>query len=834
MAGGFGTRIRPLTSSLPKPMLPLVNRPIMEHIVSLLKGHDFREAVSLLHFNPEAIKGYFGDGSEFGVRMEYVTPEVDLGTAGAVRAAAQQVDSTFLVISGDLVTDVDLSELIAFHKEKKAAVTIGLVSVPNPLQFGVVVTDHQGRIERFLEKPGWSEVFSDRINTGIYVIEPEVLKHIPPNHPFDFSKDLFPKLLEMGVPLYGHTLEGHWRDVGDPHSYLAAHRDFWQDRVSLVPPGKLVLDSQEARVWAEDGVLPPGVRFEGKVVLGMGAQIGAGVRLKNSVVGQGVVVGSWCEVSGSVVWDRVVLGEGALVSGAVVCSQVEIGPGATVEEECVVAEGSSIGEGALLKAGVKVWPNKRVDAPAVLSHNLIWGERWRDHLFENSSIIGLTNVELTPELVTKIGVAYGSSLPKGSRVLVARDASKASRMLKRAFVGGVLSTGVEVRDLEVCPLPLLRYKLQSFGEEGGVVFCQDPESPLTTRIRFFDKDGLEISAGQEKGIERLFARESFRRVHHGETGYISRLPFLHGFYREGVLKAIDCSLLCNAGLRVVADFCHGTTSSVLPEILAEAGVDVVEINPGTEGRAPMSTREVEEWLPTLSSIVEGAGAQVGFSLPSLGEEMVVVDETGRIYQGEDLVTLIALLLPPPQSQPWCQGDAVLLPVSTPDAVEELLKAKGWRVVRSFHHIGRFVGEFVQTGGSVGLHPEAAPLVGAHQPVPDALFSVLWVLTLMAQSGSSLSQLWERRPAFHLIEGSVSVPLEKKGLLMRRLIEETEDLPRSLEDGVKVFRDGGWVLAIPHQERPEFLLWSYSTTSREEALCHLEEIGEMLRRVAENG
>ncbi len=833
MAGGFGTRIRPLTSSLPKPMLPLVNRPIMEHVVSLLRMHGFLQAVSLLHFNPEVISGYFGDGSAFGVEMDYVTPQVDLGTAGAVKAASRWLDSTFLVISGDLVTDVDLSGLVEFHRKSGAAVTIGLVSVPNPLQFGVVVTDHDGRIERFLEKPGWSEVFSDKVNAGIYVIEPQVLQKIPPDTPFDFSKDLFPTLLDQGAPLYGHTLNGHWRDVGDPHSYLAAHRDFWLERIEVEPRGNLLLDTPQAKVWIDgDSVIPPGVHFEGRVVLGRGVQIGSGARIRNSVLGDRVVIGGWCEVSGSVVWDQVVIGEGAVVSGSVVCSQVEIGSGATLEEECVVAEGSTVGEGSVLKAGVKVWPNKKVDAHAVLSHNLIWGERWRDHLFENASITGLTNVELTPELVTKIGVAYGSSLPKGCRVLVARDFSKASRMLKRAFVGGVLSTGVEVRDLEVSPLPLLRYKLQTFGEEGGVFFCQDGESPLTTRIRFFQREGLELSAGGEKGIERLFAREGFRRVHHGETGYISRLPFLQGFYREGVLRALDTSGISDARFRIVADFCHGTAGTVLSGMLSELGVDVVEINPGSEGRAPMGRDEIEEWLPTLGSIVQGAEAHLGFSISPLGDDLALADSMGTIYRGVDLVTLVAMMLPGPGGQPWCQGDLVMLPVTAPDAVEGLLREKGWRVSRSFHHIGRFTTGLAQVGGALGLHCQAAPIVCAHQPFPDAIFSALWLLELIAQKNISLPRIWEKRPRFHLVEGSVAVPMEKKGLLMRRLIEETQHLRRSLEDGVKVFKERGWVLAMPHQERAEFNLWAYST-DRGEALEYLEGIGELLRRVMED-
>src|SRR5207247_5081971 len=215
MAGGEGTRLRPLTSNQPKPMVPIVGKPCMEHILELLREHGMTDVVITVAFLPQAIRSYFGDGSALGMQIGYSVEESPLGTAGSVRLAAKQLDETFLVISGDALCDVDLSKLVEFHKERGAAVTIGLKSVENPLEFGIVVTDEEGRIERFLEKPSWGQVFSDTINTGIYVLEPEVLKHVPADRPFDFSKELFPYLLEMGRPLYGHVMDGYWQDIGN-------------------------------------------------------------------------------------------------------------------------------------------------------------------------------------------------------------------------------------------------------------------------------------------------------------------------------------------------------------------------------------------------------------------------------------------------------------------------------------------------------------------------------------------------------------------------------------------------------------------------------------------
>ena len=224
MAGGEGTRLRPLTSNQPKPMVPIVGKPCMEHIVELLKEHGFEDVIVTVAFLPQAIRCYFGDGESLGVNISYSVEETPLGTAGSVRLATRRLDEPFLVISGDALCDVDLGAMLAAHRERGAAVTIGLKSVDNPLEFGIVVTDEDGRIERFLEKPSWGQVFSDTINTGIYVLEPEVLTHVPDDGPYDFSKELFPLLLEMGRPLYGHVFDG----------LLAGHR---QPRP--VPPGEL-------------------------------------------------------------------------------------------------------------------------------------------------------------------------------------------------------------------------------------------------------------------------------------------------------------------------------------------------------------------------------------------------------------------------------------------------------------------------------------------------------------------------------------------------------------------------------------------------------------------
>src|SRR3954453_873449 len=250
MAGGEGTRLRPLTSNQPKPMVPIVGKPCMEHILELLRDHGFQEIVVTVAFLPQSIRSYFGDGSSLGVEIEYSVEETPLGTGGSVRLARDRPEATTLIISGDALCDIDLTQLVEFHRERNAAVTIGLKSVENPLEFGIVVTDEDGRVERFLEKPGWGQVFSDTINTGIYVIEPEVLKHVPRNRPYDFSKELFPLLLEMGRPIYGHVCDGYWQDIGNLDQFRQANFDALEEKVRLQIPGIRI----RGNVWIGEGV----------------------------------------------------------------------------------------------------------------------------------------------------------------------------------------------------------------------------------------------------------------------------------------------------------------------------------------------------------------------------------------------------------------------------------------------------------------------------------------------------------------------------------------------------------------------------------------------------
>src|SRR5690349_7318529 len=270
LAGGEGTRLRPLTSNQPKPMMPIANVPMMEHIVKLLARHGFDDIVVTVAFMANHIRTYFGDGSELGVRMRYAMEEAPLGTAGSVRNAMDELDETFLVISGDVLTDVDLGAVVAHHEAQQAFATIGLKRVENPVEFGIVITREDGMIERFLEKPTWGQVFSDTINTGIYVLEPGIFDYIAPNEVVDFSGDVFPAVLDQGLRLFGHIVDGYWEDVGTVEAYRAAHEDILAGRVHLDHTGFRVREG----VWYGEGTdVSPGAIVEGPVLIGDNSRV---------------------------------------------------------------------------------------------------------------------------------------------------------------------------------------------------------------------------------------------------------------------------------------------------------------------------------------------------------------------------------------------------------------------------------------------------------------------------------------------------------------------------------------------------------------------------------
>ncbi len=794
MAGGFGTRIQPLTHSVPKPMVPLLGRPMMEHIIGQLRDAGITEIVVLLFYTPEAIRSYFGDGSRFGVRLEYVLPDDDYGTAGAVKLAEPFIDSTFLVMSGDLVTDFDLPKIVAFHRTRETPVTITLTSVPNPLQFGVVITDADGRIRRFLEKPGWGEVFSDTVNTGIYVLEPEVFRAIPPGKNFDFSKDLFPVFLREERAIYGYNAQGYWRDVGDPDSYREAVREILAGKVRLPFPGTR-REVGGGTLWLEnpEAALPPDLTVGGAAVVGRGVRLGAGVTLANAVLGEQCSVADGAHLADATLWRRVSVGPGTRVSNAVLCDDVALGAEVSIEAGAVVAEGTEVGDGARFEKDIMVWPNKKVEAGAVISANLVWGDKWKKSVFEGGVVHGRTNVELSPEFAAKLGAALGSLLPVESHILVGRDYLKASRMLKRAFLGGILSTGVNVHDAKMVPLPVHRYKLASFGEVAGVYFEQSAASSLATEIVFHDDDGNTIDTGLEKSIERLFFKENFRRVDHSEVGAIREMLAVPEFYREGFLRAVDGDAVRSRKFRVVLDLSNGTTGDYLPSLLNDLGCQTVVLNAYPDERRLMRRAfDAADAVAQVGEIVRALKADLGFYVTPGGQRLEVIDDQGSAVPDHLLPLVLLQLMTGTGPEPV----RAFVPATAPRALDalgpkvRLTRGKTASLKTSRMHDQHLICE--------GDQRYAFP---AFLHAPDAMFAAAKVLELLARADRRLSEVGSALPSFAYLRRQVPCPVERKGLAMRRMSEDSVDKEASFVDGVQVTLGAASALLLPDPHRP---------------------------------
>ena len=797
MAGGFGTRIQPLTSSVPKPMIPLMNRPIMLHIVELLKKHQITDLVLLLYHQPHIIKNFFRDGADLGVKITYVTPLEDMGTAGAVKYAEKYLDERFLIISGDLLTDFNLKKLIDFHEENKSLATITLTSVKDPLQFGVVITDKSKRVTQFLEKPGWGEVISDTINTGIYVLEPEVLKFIPPGENFDFSQDLFPALLDKGEAMFGYPAKGYWRDIGNTDSYREAHHDIFRGKVNVrIDEAKQDLVGKDLRIGA-DVKLDNAALLEGTVVIGDNCQVRGGSNIKDSVIGRNCTIEAGVKLTRCVIWDNVYIKRGAKLNDCVLCNNVSVGSGVMMEEGVIIAEDTSIGEESYLKRDVKVWPRKVIEAGAIVTSNLIWGEKWKKSLFEGAMIKGLTNIELTPEFVAKLGCAYGTSLPKGSFVLAGRDPYLSSRMLKRSFLGGILSAGVHVRDLKMMPLPVARYKLNSFGEQGGVHFRQSPQDPAVTEIIFLDHEGLDFSSSMGKNVERIFYKENFRRAHHMEPGGITELPQVIDFYREGFSRTIDQSIIRKSDFKVVVDFNHSPAAQILPMILNDMGCEVIGLNAYIdEERGAKLAAEKMNSLDQLSKIVATLDAQAGFWLDPSAEEVILVDETGKVYEAmESLPLMVSLML-----RTGARG-SIAVPVSAPSVIELMAAEKRCSVIRTKSSERAMVEAALSSDVVLAGSMDGRFAFPKFQAAFDGMFTIAKTIEMVAASDMRLSRVLDEIPRRTFLQTKLPCVLEMKGGIMRKMSEDSLDREATFIDGIKVHFGEDWALVLPDQYQP---------------------------------
>jgi mannose-1-phosphate guanylyltransferase / phosphomannomutase len=825
LAGGEGTRLRPLTSNQPKPMMPIANVPMMEHIVHLLAKHSFDDIVVTVAFLANHIRTYFGDGSDFGVRMRYAMEESPLGTAGSVRNAMDELDETFLVISGDVLTDVNLTEMMKQHRAHDAFASIALKRVENPVEFGIVITRADGMIERFLEKPTWGEVFSDTINTGIYVLEPEIFDFIADGEVVDFSSDVFPAVLDSGRPILGHVVDGYWEDVGTLEAYRSAHDDILDGRIDIEIPGFEVRDG----VWLGEGAdVSPDVEVLGPVLIGDNSRVEAGAVLRPyTVLGTDVVVKVDAELERCVVHDHVYVGPGARVRGAVIGRASDLRDGARVEENVVIGDECFVGEHAIVNPSVKVYPFKSVEAGALVTSSIVWESKGARTLFGRRGVRGLANVDVTSEVAVRLAMAYGTALKKGSVVCTSRDTSRSARALKRALIAGLNLSGVHVMDLELATVPLTRFQVRSQGATGGISVRLVPGDPDSVEIRFMDEGGADIDEGAQRKVERLLYREDFRRAFAGDIGDIVFPPRAMEFYTAALEDSVDAERLRRRSFKVVLDYSQGAVSMVMPNVLAKIGASVLAVNPyATTVGATTSGDDLDTRLKMIGDIVRTSGSDLGYVFDADGETATIIDDQGVALSTEQALLVLVKLVTAQRP-----NARLALPVSVSTEAERLAAANGatieWTKLSAAHLMdvaGSGVVDFAASQEGGFIWP-------AFLPAYDAAATLVHLLELLAESGSSLSSLLADLPEPHVAHDVVPTPWERKGAVMRGVVERAKDKPTVLVDGVKIIYPDGWALVLPDPELAITHVWAEGPSdveARRLVAIHAGQVADLTR------
>jgi mannose-1-phosphate guanylyltransferase/phosphomannomutase len=792
-------------------MVPIVGRACMEHILELLRDHGITRIVATLAYMPQIIRGYIADGAHLGVELDYSVEETPAGTAGSVKLCEHFVDGTFLVISGDAVTDIDLSALLEFHEQSGSIATLALKRVENPLEFGVVITDESGRIQRFLEKPTWGEVFSDTINTGIYVLEPEVLDRIPDDQPYDFSKNLFPHLLRMGLPLYGYVFDQYWQDVGNITQYQETNRDALDGKVKLNIPGIRLREN----IFVGEGALAENLEnIKGPAVIGDYCAIDPSAQIgRYTVLGKNVIVKDYCETEFCVVDRNTYLGPRSQIRGAVVGKSCEVRAHAVISEGAVIGDECSIGAQSVVAPNVRIYPFKRVETGAQVQRSLIWQPRVPSRLFTGEGVTGIVNVDVTPETATRLGMAYGTAINRGEVIVTSRDAHPASRMIKRAIIAGLIATGVSVEDLRVAASAVNRFEVRNSGAAGGVHVQVSERDPEVIKITFFESNGISATDETRQNIEKYFHRSEVRRALITQLGELSFVPRINEHYIEELIRHIDVEHIRARRFRIAVDYSFSSAALVMPAFLRQLRVESFSahsfMDPDEEA---IRTADLPTFTSNTRRLVEAMGADLGVVFDHAAERIILVDERRREIPSDTTLHLLLRLI----SRHSRDGGKVLLPANASMVAEEIVEREGLEVVR-----GRISASALMEGAAAqdvlfAGSPEGCFIFPEFIPGFDAVMSLAKVLELLALESKTLSELCEELPAAALIHERAPVPWSMKGLVMRELSERVKENRVDLADGIRVEDNGGWAQFVPDPDEPLFHIYAEGSTDHESA------------------
>jgi mannose-1-phosphate guanylyltransferase/phosphomannomutase len=731
-------------------MVPVANRPVIDFILELCGKHGIGEVTLTLHYLPEAIREHVGDGSKYGLKVSYVVEETPLGTAGSVRAAARDQAGTILVMSGDCLTDFDLTAFLAAHRSAGGRVTLGLTRVARPLEYGVVITGSGGRVVKFLEKPSWGEVFSDTVNTGLYLLEPPVLEQVPEG-PYDFSRELFPRLLSQGEPLYGVVLDGYWCDIGDLEQYRQAQLDALYGRVQV----RLLGRQRGPGVWVEEGAELP-EDLAGPLVIGAHAQVSPGAMIgPGTCLGARARVGEGARLYRATVWEGATLEAGAEASEGVVGAGSALGPGSSVYARAVVGDGARIERAARVGPGVKVWPGQTVPEQHALSRHLFssgaaGGPRWQRGRAE-----GKLNQELLIEDACRTGVALASL---GGPVVLGYAPGAAARAVGRALGAGVWAAGEDSVELGVSCPQLVRHVL-SEQQRGTGAYVGTGEAGVI--IQLWESDGSALDGARLRRLEQ--ALEGPSPLEAGRTGLLRRARGALGRYVDALSALVSPAPPRPVRLR-------------LPS------------------RGPLA-RLLDSWCWRQGLEPRWSGEDADLEL-SASNEAVRVGHRGNVLDDNTVLVLIGQLFF------GAGGGCLAVPIHAPGALDQLASRYQGTVVRLPASGPAFAARAKELVIAMGRGQ-----VSQHRFWTDDLLRAGYVLNRLAVTGQTLEEVLAGLPVSHRVEEEVPCPWTRTGQVMRELVAGCSHPGPELVDGIRLSWPGSWVLARPDGERPLYRIYA---------------------------
>jgi mannose-1-phosphate guanylyltransferase/phosphomannomutase len=660
----------------------------------------------------------------------------------------------------------------------------------------VVITDENHRIRRFLEKPSSSEIFSDTVNTGAYILEPSVLEYLPANQECDFSKELFPLLLEKDEPMYGYIAQGYWCDVGHLDVYREAQYDGLHRKVKL----NYAYKEQSPGLWVgENTHIESSAKITAPVMIGDNCRVGPRVEIEpGTVIGDNVTIGADANLKHPIILNGAMIGEEVHLRACVISRGTRVDRRALVLEGAVVGSLSTVGEEAQISPRVRVWPSKQIESGATLNINLIWGQTAQRNLFGQRGVIGLANIDITPEFAVKLGAAYGSTLKPGTQVTVSRDQRSISRMVSRSLIAGLMSVGVNIQNLESAAIPIARTVIPTLSVAGGIHVRLHPERPDYILIEFINQKGINISKAQEKKIEGAYFKEDMRRVQIDEIGNVSYPSQVVDTYCTAFEKHLNIAAIGHTNAKVVIDYTYAVFGAVLPQLLAKFACDAVVLNASLKPTA-ISAVEREQLLIQLGHVVEALKANLGVQVTANGEQLILVDEAGMTIRGETLTALMVniILTAHPRG-------TVVVPVYASSAVEQIARRHDAKVIRTKANPTALM-EASQENSNVVLagSGEIGFILPSLHPGFDAMFCIAKLIEMLTIQERTLASMRTELPQVCHKTYTLRCPWTMKGALMRYLVETHPVQELELVDGVKILthQDDNWVLILPDAGEP---------------------------------